>query len=123
MNFTQKLWLWFIWIVLAGVTASTASAQDITVRGRIERDVPAAKKPPVPYIRVTLTPKEAGGASRAAYTDSDGMYYFQRTKPGRYDLKVWGDPKEKKLLFEQECQIAPRNSADRYFDVRPILLP
>jgi hypothetical protein len=40
--------------------------------------------------------------------------------PGRYVLKVWSDPKEKRLLFEDEYEVAPKKLGDRYFDIKPI---
>jgi hypothetical protein len=122
MNLTLKLGLWFACATLAVLGPSTAWAEEVTVRGRVEREVPGAKNPPVPYIRVTLTPKNAGTDSRVEYTDAEGMYYFQKTKPGSYVLKLWGDPKEKKLLIECEYEVAPKRAGDRYFDIKPILI-
>jgi hypothetical protein len=115
-----KLGLRFTCVTLAVLGPSTALQEEVTVRGRVERQVPGAKQPPVPYIRVTLTPNNAGADSRVQYTDAEGMYYFPKTKPGSYILKVWGDPKERKLLFEQKYDIAPKNPGDRYFDIKRI---
>ena len=120
---TLKLGLWCTCVTLAVLGPSAGRAEEVTVRGRIEREVREAKRPAVPYIRVTLTPKGAGTDSRVAYTDADGMYYFQKTKLGSYVLKVWADPKEKKLLFEHEYEVAPKKPGDAYFDIRPIPIP
>jgi hypothetical protein len=123
MNLMLKLGPWFTCLVVAVLGPPTAWAQEVTIRGRIEREVAEAQKPPVPYIRVTLSPMKAATDSRVAYTDSEGMYYFQKTKPGRYILKVWADPKEKKLLFEHEYEVVKKKPSDTYFDIKPTLIP
>lgn len=120
MNSTSKLGLLSSCVILAILSASTACADEIIVRGRIQRNVKEPKKPPVPYIRLTLTPRDGGGASKVAYTDAQGMYYFQNTPLGRHVLKVWADDKETDLLFEHEYQVAPKKRGDRYFDISPI---
>ena len=70
------------------------------VRGHVMRKGKMGNYPAV-SVRVTLIPYayvvqgRTQGNSNLAYTDSEGLFYFNVT-PGKYLLKVWANDKESK---------------------------
>ena len=86
-----------IWLVCFAACAllrladpAGASAQNLTARGRLQRQTPNGWFPVVGLV-VTVRTANPGSFVRSlpAYSGSDGMYYLNGVPPGQYYLEIW----------------------------------
>ena len=101
---------------MLGVAAmpAVAAAQQVTLRGRVDRAGPYGPYP-VGGIPVTIN-SPVYGRSGFVYSGADGMYYLY-APPGQYTLEVWNVPGQAPMMFAIGVPAMP------YFDISPVIVP
>jgi hypothetical protein len=101
-------------IASASASVNELSGQEVTIRGRVERQTPYGVYG-ASGVMVTLR-SSSRGRSSPVYAGSDGMYYLNEIPPGRYALEVWPPGEETPRVYTIEVPAVP------YFDIAPIVV-
>lgn len=102
-------------LLVMASSATAASAQQVTIRGRLERATPGGVYPAV-GVAVTVYSSSIG-RSNPTYAGTDGMYYIYNVPPGAYALEIWIPGAPTPMMFPIAVPFVP------YFDIAPIRVP
>jgi hypothetical protein len=105
-----------LFLVCALVPATVSAA---TVRGRLDRVDGYGRHYPAQYVAVTLRSPQGGRRSAPAYSNAQGIYYFNNVGHGTWVLEVW---------WSRNTNQPPRAytiivNTEPYSDVAPIIVP
>ena len=105
-----------LFLVCAFVPTTVSAA---TVRGRLDHVDGYGRHYPAQYVAVTLRSPQGGRRSAPAYSNTQGIYYFNSVGHGTWVLEVWSsrNPKQPPRTYTIVVNSEP------YSDVAPIIVP